>query len=204
MSAKYDYYQSPSHINLAVYRKNIGSLDNLSIDATQTSLRITHTPSSELVLDLPYLYADIIPDNLQPQVFSTKLSLTIPKSIPASWPTLTRDPSIKQNDIKLAQLPTMTQPESTSQPQPATKRKPNKFDNISLSDDEEGGSKKDSEKDVDAFFKTLYGDMSEDSKRAMMKSYVESKGTVLSTDWSDIGNRKVEPAPPSGTETKKY
>ena len=44
----------------------------------------------------------------------------------------------------------------------------------------------------------------EDTRRAMMKSFVESNGTVLSTNWSDIGKKKTECTPPDGLEVKKY
>ena len=36
------------------------------------------------------------------------------------------------------------------------------------------------------------------------QSYSESGGTVLSTDWSNVGNRTVVPEPPEGMEAKKY
>ena len=38
----------------------------------------------------------------------------------------------------------------------------------------------------------------------MNKSYQESGGTVLSTNWKDIGKKKVEVKPPDGMEYKKY
>ena len=54
------------------------------------------------------------------------------------------------------------------------------------------------------FFKKLYKDADEDTKRAMMKSYVESNGTVLSTNWSEVGKGKVETSPPDGMEAKRW
>ena len=61
-------------------------------------------------------------------------------------------------------------------------------------DDEE-----DSEGEGDAvgdFFKQLYGSADDDTKRAMMKSYTESNGTALSTDWKEVKKGKVETSPP--------
>ncbi len=37
----------------------------------------------------------------------------------------------------------------------------------------------------------------------MMKSFVESNGTVLSTNWTEVGSKKVEYTPPAGAEEKK-
>jgi suppressor of G2 allele of SKP1 len=56
----------------------------------------------------------------------------------------------------------------------------------------------------DDFFKRLYKDADEDTRRAMMKSYMESGGTTLSTNWSEVGKGKVEGTPPEGTEFRKW
>jgi hypothetical protein len=32
----------------------------------------------------------------------------------------------------------------------------------------------------------------------------ESNGTVLSTDWKEVGSKKVEGSPPEGMEVKKW
>jgi suppressor of G2 allele of SKP1 len=57
---------------------------------------------------------------------------------------------------------------------------------------------------LNGFFKKLYKGADPDVKRAMMKSYVESNGTALSTDWSDVGSKTVETRPPDGIEAKKW
>jgi suppressor of G2 allele of SKP1 len=54
------------------------------------------------------------------------------------------------------------------------------------------------------FFKKLYSGATPEQQRAMMKSYQESGGTVLSTDWSNVGSKTVVPEPPEGMEAKKY
>lgn len=54
------------------------------------------------------------------------------------------------------------------------------------------------------FFQQLYGNADEDTRRAIIKSYQESNGTVLSTNWSEVGKGKVETKPPSGQVAKKW
>jgi suppressor of G2 allele of SKP1 len=50
---------------------------------------------------------------------------------------------------------------------------------------------------VDGFFKKLYANADEDTRRAMMKSYYESQGTALSTNWDEVGKETVAVHPPS-------
>lgn len=57
---------------------------------------------------------------------------------------------------------------------------------------------------VNGFFQKLYADADEDTRRAMLKSYQESGGTTLSTNWDEVGKGKVEVKPPEGSEWKKW
>lgn len=64
-------------------------------------------------------------------------------------------------------------------------------------DDDEGDQ-------MNGFFKKLYKDADPDTRRAMMKSYQESNGTALSTNWADVSKGPVETSPPEGLEAKKW
>ncbi|MCJ1357363.1 MAG: hypothetical protein MMC33_007359 [Icmadophila ericetorum] len=57
---------------------------------------------------------------------------------------------------------------------------------------------------VNGFFKKLYKSADPDTRRAMMKSYQESNGTALSTNWSEVGRGKVETTPPEGMVERKW
>lgn len=68
----------------------------------------------------------------------------------------------------------------------------------------DAGDAAEEEGDVNAFFKKLYAGATPEQQRAMMKSFTESNGTALSTDWNDVKSRKVETLPPEGVEAKKW
>lgn len=80
----------------------------------------------------------------------------------------------------------------------SSKSGPKDWDSIGKEDDE------DDAKDVDHFFKQLYKGSTPEQQRAMMKSYLESNGTALSTDWNEVSKGKVETNPPNGMEAKKW
>ena len=73
-----------------------------------------------------------------------------------------------------------------------------KEDDMYIDDADDGGDP------ANAFFKKLYAGADPDTRRAMMKSYQESGGTALSTNWNEVGKKKVEVSPPEGMEERKY
>lgn len=101
-----------------------------------------------------------------------KLSIELSKSSPGEWKSLEDNGSAQPNNSK--NYPTSAKSSSN-------------WDQI---DDEEQSN------DVQVFLKKIYDQADEDTRRAMLKSMTESGGTVLSTNWSDVGARPVERRPP--------
>ncbi|KAL6722298.1 Cochaperone protein [Lecanora helva] len=80
---------------------------------------------------------------------------------------------------------------------PTKKGENSSEDQVNELDDEEGDP-------TNSFFKMLFKNADPDTKRAMMKSYTESNGTALSTNWSEVSKGPVETSPPDGMEAKKW
>lgn len=104
-------------------------------------------------------------------------------------------------------------PKATNKPvyPSSSKTGPKDWDKVAKEIGKEGKGKgvEDEENDsddggdpVNSFFKKLYKDADEDTRRAMMKSYIESNGTALSTNWSEVGQGKVETSPPGKSRLK--
>ena len=56
----------------------------------------------------------------------------------------------------------------------------------------EAEEKKEGEAALNEMFQKIYADASDDVKKAMNKSFSESGGTVLSTNWNEIGSSKTD------------
>ena len=57
---------------------------------------------------------------------------------------------------------------------------------------EEEEERKNSKQSVDEFFKQIYSNATDEQKRAMVKSFQTSNGTVLSTNWDEVKGRDFE------------
>lgn len=114
-----------------------------------------------------------------------------------------------QGQAEVSQTTTATTPTPPVNPAP---RPRSKWDSLKLEDDDEsggpaggqGGSSESGGQGIDAFFQKLYADADDDTRRAMMKSYTESGGTSLSTNWADVQKGEVQARPPDGMEAKKW
>lgn len=57
---------------------------------------------------------------------------------------------------------------------------------------------------IDDLLKDIYSKGNDETRRAISKSFQESNGTVLSTNWSEVSQSTVDVKPPDGCEFKSW
>lgn len=118
-------------------------------------------------------------------------------------------PSASVADSKPTVPAAVLNPEQAKAPSYPTSSRtgPKDWDNLAsaaLKADNNGGDDDEDGDPTNEFFKRLYKDADPDTRRAMMKSYQESNGTALSTNWADVKKGPVETQPPEGLVAKKW
>ena len=178
------------------------------------------------------LYADVDPSQSSFKVMSTKIEVVLRTAQPGiKWHSLeARDGDV--TSTQPSTLSSTSKPTAPSQAGPAyptsSRTGPKNWDKLATDlttkkkkDDSVKDGKiaksADAEEDdydydaadnggdeVNSFFQKLYSGADPDTRRAMMKSYSESNGTALSTNWEEVSKKTVETTPPTGMEAKKY
>lgn len=93
---------------------------------------------------------------------------------------------------------------AASAPAPMAPRVRSKWDALDLSEADDAPPAGSGDAELNAFFRKLYADADPDTRRAMVKSFQESGGTALSTNWAEVGKQRVAVRAPSGMEARKY
>jgi len=128
-------------------------------------------------------------DPARAAVMSTLQTSSTTATAAPSYPTSSRKGP--KNWDKLASDLTAKKPKKAKKKSDSDKQ--DKAGSDSNEEGEDDGYESDMGGDaVDGFFKKLYKDADPDTQRAMMKSFTESNGTALSTNWSEVGKKKVE------------
>ncbi|KAJ0986305.1 hypothetical protein J5N97_004661 [Dioscorea zingiberensis] len=193
---RHDYYNSPTEVVLTIFAKGIPA-ENVLVDFGGQTLSVTiDTPGEEAYVFQPRLFGKILPEKCTYKVFSSKIEIHLAKAEPTVWTSLEFS-----KETSSAQKIIVSSVKATTKPSyPSSKAKVD-WDKLEAQEKDE---KLDGDAALNKLFRDIYRDADEDMRRAMTKSFVESNGTVLSTNWKDVGKKKVEGTPPDGMELKKW
>ena len=205
-----DWYQNNQNVYLTLLAKGVPA-DKTQISITERTMNITFpVASSGSTFDytLDPLFAAVNPENCITRILPSKVEIILSKvtpgqkwhSLESSEPVVADAPTTTSSNTEAIKPTTFTAPPSTKGPAYPTSSKtgPKNWDSIADGDDEDEGD------GANSFFKKLYKDASPEVQRAMMKSYTESNGTSLSTNWEEVSKGKVETLPPDGMEAKSW
>ncbi|KAI8331184.1 SGS domain-containing protein [Chlamydoabsidia padenii] len=188
---RHEWFQNENFVTVEVFMKNIKS-DTVSLDFFETSLSLTikMPTGADYSLELDPLAHEILPKESTYKVLSTKLEIKLKKKQAGIlWGAL------ESEDDQGGAMSTTGASSTSKQPKDWNKL---------VRDIDQDQEKAQGEEALNGLFQQIYKNADEDTKRAMMKSFVESNGTCLSTNWKEVGSAPVETKPPEGMVAKKY
>ncbi|KAF5313183.1 hypothetical protein D9619_003286 [Psilocybe cf. subviscida] len=200
-SLRHEFYETDEKLTLSIFDKGADPAQ-VSISFEPRKFTYTHGEKS---LVLEPLKGQIDADASDYTVGKVKVEVRFIKRAQGRWGGLVGD-----SPDPLATVASSSA--APSGPSVPTRKAPQKnWDALTttiLSADKEKSTDEDpnvgGDTALNGFFQKLFGDADEDTKRAMMKSYQESGGTTLSTNWDEVKKAKVEVKPPQGSEWKKW
>lgn len=170
--AKYSWYQNSDCVFISIFVGQRLSEDDIKMELKDTTNHLVVQFNNDT------LEFDLLHTCLSCRVSAigaTQTTIELEKKEKISWLSLTR-----QTDL----------PSADPFRYPSSSKKPINWDSIKVQEDDDNNN------NIDSFFKSIYEQGDDDAKRAMSKSMHESGGTVLSTNWADVGKRRVEGHPP--------
>ena len=189
LPCRHQWYQTQSHTYVEVFAKNL-TADRVSVTIERRRVEIrtkergeSEESDYELLIDLS---DDIDPDSSRFTILSTKIEVKLKKSaIGRNWATL-----------EVGGKP-IGEEEETRRQYPTSSKKAIDWSKVEADAKmDEDNEMEEGDAAVQKLFQKIYADADEDTRRAMNKSFQESRGTCLSTNWSEVGSKTVDPSPP--------
>ncbi|CAL0311406.1 unnamed protein product [Lupinus luteus] len=196
---RHEYYQKPEEVVVTIFAKGIPA-KNVVIEFGEQILSVTiDVPGQDAYHYQPRLFGKIVPNKCTVEVLSTKVEIRLAKAEAINWTSLEYN-----KDVLPQKINTLTV-QSERPTYPSSKPRTRDWDKLEAQvKKEEKEEKLDGDAALNKLFRDIYQSADEDMRRAMSKSFLESNGTVLSTDWKEVGTKKVEGSPPEGMELKKW
>ncbi|MED6122175.1 Cochaperone protein, variant 3 [Stylosanthes scabra] len=198
---RHEFYQKPDEVVVTIFAKGIPQ-DSVTVDFGEQILSVSiEVPGEDAYSLQPRLFGKIVPAKCRYEVLSTKMEIRLAKVEHIHWTALEfrGGATVPQRAI----VSSVTDIQRPSYPSSKPKRVD--WDKLEAQvKKEEKEEKLDGDAALNKFFRQIYQDADEDTRRAMSKSFVESNGTVLSTNWKEVGSKKVEGSAPDGMELKNW
>ncbi|XP_051163091.1 protein SGT1 homolog [Leptopilina boulardi] len=198
---RHDWYQTETHVFINILTKNA---ENVKVHTSEIALSVsTKLPNGNdysLELDLAH---HIVPDQSSHKVLASKIEIKLKKRDGHRWTNLEGN---AEESIAILPIPdVILQSDNKAPKYPTSSKKVHDWDKMEKEiEKQEAAENPEGEAALNELFQKIYGNGSDEVKRAMNKSFQESGGTVLSTNWNEVGRGKVDKKPPEGMEWKNW
>ncbi|KAL7722659.1 Chaperone binding protein [Entamoeba marina] len=182
MTLRYDWYQLKDHVVIDVFEKNVPK-DKASItfEDEQVTVEVTKDEQQKTLI-IDNLFGEYIPTESSFFVGRAKIEIKLKKKDNSNWENLTKD----------------QKEHHPNKPTPIFRKD---WDVLNKQLEEE---LKDEKPAPGAGFQQLYADATEEQRRAMNKSFIESNGTAINMNWEEVENKTFEGTAPEGAILKKW
>ncbi|WKX98847.1 hypothetical protein Q1695_014043 [Nippostrongylus brasiliensis] len=179
---RYDWFQTDTCVTVTVLKKGV-SLSDCRVTFNDNHVKIY---AGDNVIFETTLARPVDENNFTVTCTPSKVEVRMPKKTPGHW--------------------TMLGASATEETLPSEPYHPSRnWEAIERTViQEEENEPLEGQDAVNRMFKKLYSEASDDVKKAMIKSYQESGGTVLSTNWAEISKKRTEVQPPDCMEYKRF
>jgi len=186
---RHEWYQTSTHVFVTVFVKNIKQNQlNVHIEEKSLSISIKLSTTNEFQLEFE-LCDKVVKEESTTTLMSTKIEIKMKKATQTRWKTL----EDKGEGTGTQQWDNVNTPAKTQA---------KNWDKIV--NEVTQGEKLDGEESLNKVFQDIYSNGTDEQKKAMMKSFTESGGTVLSTNWDEVGKKQVKGTPPDGLVMNRW
>jgi len=204
---RHEWFQTATHVTVEIFVKG-RKKDQVKVQFLANSLDVTAAidGGSEYLLNVD-LADEIVPGESKFEILSTKIEIKMKKAKSSKWEALEAPPdhsskAVKQWDsVEDASSAKASLYPSSAKGAAKTGRDWDKLAKDSGADEEE---KLEGDAALNKVFSGIYKNASDEQRKAMLKSFQESGGTVLSTNWDEVGKAPVKGSPPTGMEMKSW
>ncbi|KAL6727850.1 hypothetical protein Aduo_009692 [Ancylostoma duodenale] len=178
---RFDWFQTDTCVTITILKKGV-ALNKCRVTFNDNDIKVYY--GDEVIFETT-LARPVDEKNFTVTCTPSKVEVRMPKASAGHWPMLGA---------------------SSAAPTPVESHHPPKnWEAIERKVvEEEENEQLEGDAAVNRMFRKLYSEASDDVKRAMIKSYQESGGTVLSTNWAEISKKRTEVRPPDCMEYKKF
>jgi len=190
---RHSWYQNDSFVCITFFiRDRVEKEVGITFGSKSLDVDIQLPDGSNFIFDIE-LCNEVNPSECKMTITKANVEVKLKKLKSLNWATLeyTGVPSSSMNPVA----------DTIKHLYPTSSKKKKNWDQVASQIEED---KLEGEQALNKVFQDIYGNGSEEQRRAMIKSFVESGGTVLSTNWDEVGKGEVKGTPPKGMEMRNY